>query len=163
VKRSVLWLTTMVLFAGCENSAEPLPATFGGGGTITAAQATGNWTFTLQRTTTLPCSTAPLANGTLIVSRIDVLSDGTVDSRSTWVNPVSGTIQPLGGSVRLSDAFADLFLAAPAVRPSAQMELRGTMTSAGGFTGTVTDPAPGFTQIFGTGGCEYTALGTKTG
>jgi hypothetical protein len=41
------------------------------------------------------------------------------------------------------------------------MELRGTMTSVGTFTGTLTDPAPGFSPMFSVGGCEYTASGTK--
>jgi hypothetical protein len=42
------------------------------------------------------------------------------------------------------------------------MELQGTMSAAGSFTGTLTDPAAGFSQVFGTGGCEYTASGIKT-
>jgi hypothetical protein len=153
-------LTVLVLFAACENSADPLGGIIGGGGAITPTRVTGNWSFTLQRTTTLPCTSAPLANGTLITSRIDVRSDGTLLSTSSWVNPLSGAVLPMSGQVRLTDAFADLFLAASG---NGQMELRGTMTSVGGFTGTLTDPAPGFAQVFGTGGCEYTVAGTKTG
>ena len=163
MKRTALWLAITVLFAACENSADPLGGFLGGGGAITAAQATGNWSFTLQRTTTLPCSTAPLANGRVITAHLDVLSAGTLSSStSIWQNPISGATQPLSGSVRLSDGITDLFFAAPAVRGDAVMELRGTMTSVGAFTGTLTDPAPGFTQVFGTGGCEYSVSGNKT-
>lgn len=162
MRRTVLWLTIIVLFAACENSAGPLGGILGGGNAITPAQATGNWSFTIQRTTTFPACTNPLANGQVITAHTDVLSDGTAGSASSWRNPTSGAVQPLSGVVRLSDAFLDLFFAAPAVRVTAQMELRGTMTSAGAFTGTLTDPEPGFSQVFGTGGCEYSVTGTKT-
>jgi hypothetical protein len=162
VRRTVLWLTIIVLFAACENSAGPLGGILGGGNAITPAQATGNWSFTLQRTTTFPACTNPLANGQVITAHTDILSDGTAGSASSWLNPISGTVQPLSGVVRLSDAFSDLLFAAPAVKATAQMELRGTMTSAGAFTGTLTDPEPGFSQVFGTGGCEYSVTGTKT-
>ena len=162
MRRTVLWLTIIVLFAACENSAGPLGGILGGGNAITPAQATGNWSFTLQRTTTFPACTNPLANGQVITAHTDILSDGTAGSASSWLNPISGTVQPLSGVVRLSDAFSDLLFAAPAVKATAQMELRGTMTSAGAFTGTLTDPEPGFSQVFGTGGCEYSVTGTKT-
>ena len=162
MRRTVLWLTIIVLVAACENSAGPLGGILGGGNAITPAQATGNWSFTLQRTTTFPACTNPLANGQVITAHTDVLSDGTTGSTSSWLNPISGAVQPLSGVVRLSDAFSDLFFAAPAVRVTAQMELRGTMRSAGAFTGTLTDPAPGFSQVFGTGGCEYSVSGNKT-
>ena len=162
MRRTVLWLTIIVLFAACENSAGPLGGILGGGNAITPAQATGNWSFTLQRTTTFPACTNPLANGQVITAHTDILSDGTAGSASSWLNPISGTVQPLSGVVRLSDAFSDLLFAAPAVKATAQMELRGTMTSAGAFTGTLTDPEPGFSQVFGTGGCQYSVTGTKT-
>jgi hypothetical protein len=41
------------------------------------------------------------------------------------------------------------------------MELRGTMTATSTFTGTLTDPAPGFSPMFSVGGCEYSTSGTK--
>ena len=154
----------MMLFAACENSANSLIGVVsGGGGAITPAQATGNWSFTVQQTTTLPSCTAPLASGQIIIAHLDVLSDGTVGTTSSWVNPLSGSVQSLSGLVRLTDGVTDLTFTAPSVSGTAGMELRGTMTSAGGFTGgTLTDPAPGFSQVFGSGGCAYTATGTKT-
>jgi hypothetical protein len=42
------------------------------------------------------------------------------------------------------------------------MELRGTISAAGTFTGTLTDPAPGLTPLFSVSGCEYLTTGTKT-
>jgi hypothetical protein len=163
VKRTVLWLTTLVLFVGCENSAGLFGVINGGGGGLTAAQATGTWTFTLQQTTTFPACTAPLANSQTIVATLVVLSDGTLNTTSSWQNPISFAVQPLTGAVALTSGLSDLFFAAPAVRAGAQMELRGTMTALGGFTGTLTDPESGFSQVFGTGGCEYNVAGIKTG
>jgi hypothetical protein len=148
--------------AACENTTDPLDGIIvGGGGAITQAQAAGNWSFTLQQTTTLPCTTSPLANGTTISTHLDVLSDGTLGpSTSTWVNPTTGAIQSLSGQVQLSNGITGITFAASG---SGAMELQGTMTAAGTFTGRLTDPAAGFSQVFGTGGCEYTASGIKTG
>jgi hypothetical protein len=152
------------LFAGCENSTNPLGGFIGGGGAVTATQATGNWSFAVTRTTTFPACTNPLADGTSITAHIDVLSDGTLaTATSTWRNPISASFQPLTGFVDLTNGASTLHFAAPAVRGTAQMELLGTMTSSGGFTGgTLRDPEPGFTQVFGTGGCEYSVSGIKT-
>jgi hypothetical protein len=151
----------MTSIAACENTTNPLDGVIlGGGGSITQAQAAGNWSFTLQRTTTLPCSTAPLANGTTIASHLDVLTDGTLSSTtSTWVNPATGAIQSLSGRVRLSDGITGITFAASG---TGAMELQGTMTATGTFAGTLTDPAAGFSQVFGSGGCEYSASGIKT-
>jgi len=163
VKRAVLWLTMIVLVAACENSADPLGGILGGGGgALTAAQATGSWLFTVQRTTTLPCTSA-LASGQQITAQLFVLSDGTVGTTSSWLNPISLAVEPVSGLVGLTDGITRLTFAAPSVNSTASMELRGTMTSAGGFTGgTLTDPAgSGFSQVFGSGGCEYSVTGTK--
>jgi hypothetical protein len=154
----------MVLFAGCENSAGTLFGVInGGGGGLTAAQATGSWTFTVQQNSTFPACTAPLASNQTILANLSVLSAGTLSATSSWVNPLSGAVQPLTGAVALTSGLTDLFFAAPAVRAGAEMELSGTMTAAGGFTGTLTDPASGFSQVFGTGGCAYDVAGIKTG
>ncbi|MDQ6689547.1 MAG: hypothetical protein M3Z18_03480 [Gemmatimonadota bacterium] len=152
----------LVFCAGCETSANPLDAILGGGTTLTAAQATGNWSFTVQQTLTLPCSNTPLANGTLITSRLDVLSDGTVGAASFWQDPIAGGSRPLSGFFLLTYGTIDLHLAAPTVRSNAQMELQGRITAAGALTGTLRDPEPGFFQVFGSGGCQYTVTGNKT-
>ncbi|MDQ6769019.1 MAG: hypothetical protein M3Z54_03420 [Gemmatimonadota bacterium] len=164
MKRSVCWVTMLVLCAGCETSANPLDGILGGGSTLTAAQATGNWSFTVQQTLTLPCSNTPLANGTLITSHLDVLSDGSLGpTTSFWQDPIAGGSRPLSGFVLLIDGTIDLHLAAPTVRSNAQMELQGRITAAGALTGTLSDPEPGFFQVFGSGGCQYTVTGSKTG
>jgi hypothetical protein len=163
VKRVVLCITTMVLFAACENSTNPLGGFIGGGGAITPAQATGNWSFPVQRNTTLPACTNPLADGSTITAHLDALSDGTLSASSSWTNPISGApLQPLTGSVNLTNGASILHFAALAVSGTAQMEITGTMTSSGGLTGILRDPEPGFSQVFGTGGCEYSVAGIKT-
>jgi hypothetical protein len=86
-----------------------------------------------------------------------------LNTTSSWQNPISGVVQSLTGAVALTSGLSDLFFAAPGVSFNAQMELRGTMTALGVFTGTLTDPEPGFSQVFGTGGCEYNVAGVKTG
>jgi hypothetical protein len=160
VKRLVLCLTTMVLFAACETSADPLLGLIGGGGALTAAQATGNWLFTVHPNTTLPACSTPLADGQTITAHLDVQSDGAVASTSSWVNPITTAVNALGGSVDLTNGSSDLLFAASS---GAQMELQGTINSSGGFTGgTLRDPEAGFSQVFGSGGCEYSVTGTKS-
>jgi hypothetical protein len=162
VRRLVLCLTTIVLFGACETSTDPLGGFIGGGGAITQAQATGNWRFTVQRNTTFPSCTNPLADGTPITAFVDVLSDGTLAGTSSWRDPLSALVQPLSGFIILTNGASTLHFADPGVRSTAQMEVTGTMTASGGLTGTLRDPEPGFTQVFGTGGCEYTVSGIKS-
>jgi len=164
VRAIVLCLTLVAFVGACENSADPLigfPG--GGGGAITQVQATGNWSFTVRKTTTLACSGGSLADGQVLTAHMDVLSDGTVtSSTSSWQNPPTVTVRPLSGLVRLSDGFTDLVFFASAGNTASGMELRGTMSAAGSFTGTMTDPAPGLSPVFSIGGCEYSTTGTKT-
>ena len=160
MKRLVLCLTTMVLFAACENSTDPLGGFLGGGGALTQAQATGNWSLTVQQTTTFPACANPLANGSVITAHLDVGSDGVLAGTSSWLNPISTVVLPLTGSVNLTNGATDLHFAGGVA--GAQMELLGTMTASGTLTGTLRDPEPGFTQVFGTGGCEYTVSGIRT-
>jgi hypothetical protein len=56
-----------------------------------------------------------------------------------------------------------VFFFAGSGNSSSAMELRGTISSAGSMTGTLTDPGAGFTPVFSVGGCEYVVTGTKTG
>jgi hypothetical protein len=163
VRRVVLYLTTIVLFGACESSTDPFGGFIdGGGGAITQAQATGNWSFAVQRTTTFPACTNPLADGTAIAARVDVATDGVLVGTSSWLDPIIGGAHALSGSVNLTNGASILHFAAPHVRSGAQMEMTGTMTASGTFTGTLRDPEPGFSQVFGTGGCEYSVGGIKT-
>jgi hypothetical protein len=159
VRRVVLCMATMVLLGACENSTNPLEGLLGGGGALTQAQATGNWSLTVQRNTTFPACTNPLADGSVITAHLDIGSNGVLTGASSWLNPFS-TVLPLTGSVNLTNGATDLHFAGGTA--SAQMELLGTMTASGSLSGTLRDPEPGFTQVFGTGGCEYTVSGVKT-
>lgn len=156
-------LAILISTVGCETSTDGLIGIGGpGGGAVTQAQVAGDWSLTVRKTTTLPCSGGSLADGQVLTVRMDVLTDGTLNSTtSSWQNPPTTLIRPLSGTVRLTDGFADLFLTASSGSASA-MELRGTVSASGTFTGTLTDPAPGSSPMFSAGGCEYTTSGTKT-
>ncbi len=158
--RRICLCLILVVVAACEGTTDPFGGIItGGGGAITAAQASGNWSFTLQRTTTFPCTSA-LANGQVIGTRVDVLSDGSLNTTSSWLDPIAGVVEPMGGAVSLTNGLVVFTLS---VSSSRAMELTGTMSSAGTFTaGTLRDPAPGFFQVYGTDGCQYTVSGLKT-
>lgn len=153
-------LAVISVAAACENSTDPLlgfPG--GGGGAVTQAQASGTWSLTLTQTTTLACTGGALANGSIIPVNLVLQSDGTAAATSTWRSASSGALLPLSGTVRFSDGFTDLILSGGG---SSGMELRGTISSGGSFNGTITDPAPGFTPVYGASGCEYSSPGTKS-
>ena len=155
-----LCLTLLVSVAACETSVGTLIG-IGGSGGISQTQAAGNWSFTVHPTSTLGCTTGSLADGQVLTAHLDVLSDGTLaTATSNWQNPPTTVVRPLSGAINLTTGFADLFMTASS-GSSAAMEMRGTMTSGGSFSGTLTDPAPGSFQVFGA--CSYTASGTKTG
>ena len=159
MKSVVLCLFLLVSVAGCENSTSPFIG-FGGGTGVTQTQATGNWSFTLTRTSALGCTGGSLTNGQVLTTHLDVQADGTLaTATSTWQNPPTTVVRPLTGAVNLASGFTDLFLS-PTAGSSAAMELQGTMNSAGSFSGTLTDPAPGSSPVFGA--CSYTATGIKS-
>jgi hypothetical protein len=158
VRSIAIALSLVVLTAACENSKNPFLFGIGGSGGLTQTQATGNWSFVVTQSA-LACAAGSLANGQAVTTHLDVLSAGTLSTASFWQSPLSTSALTLTGSITLATGNADLFLAASA---SAVMELRGTMTSAGSFTGTLTDPGAGFTSpVFSA--CVYTTTGTKTG
>ena len=160
MKRIAVCLTLLIALAACENSADPLGGFGGdgGGGVLTQAQASGTWSFTLNRTNTLACPVGSLPSGQVLTTNIVAGTDGSVSSTtSSWRDP-SGNLRPLSGTVRLTDGVTSLLFNSGS---GAAMELRGTMTPTGAFSGTMTDPAAGFAFVF-SGGCEYTAAGTKT-
>ena len=162
VRNIVLCLTLVVSIAACETSTDPFIG-FGGGGGVTQTEAAGNWSFTLHPSTTPACASGSLADGQVLTVQLDVLSDGTVaPATSSWQNLPTSLVRPIsaGSSVILSSGFTDLFLAASA-GTSSEMELRGTMNSAGSFSGTVSDPNPGKFPVFGV--CTYSTTGVKTG
>jgi hypothetical protein len=165
VKPMLVCVSLLFVLSACESSSDPLGGFGGtpGGGAITQTEASGNWALTVRRTTTLACSGGSLADGQVLTAHLDVLAGGSLNApTSNWQNPPTATVRPLSGSVRLSDGVSDLILSSATGNTGSGMELRGTISSAGTFTGTLTDPAPGLTPIFSVSGCEYSTTGTKT-
>ena len=156
-----LCLIVLGLTAACETTTDPFIGETGGGGSpITQTQAAGDWSLTVIQNTALPCTGGAIANGSVIVAHFDVQVDGTMNATtSRWASP-TGTVGPLFGTARLSDGFTDAFLS-PSSGSSAAMELRGTISPTGTFSGTLTDPAPGFSPMFSASGCQYNTSGTK--
>ena len=159
MRSTVLCLTLLVSLAACETSIDTLIGT-PGGGALTAAQVTGNWSFTVTQAGPLVCPSGSLATGQVLTTRLDVLSDGTLASTSFWQNPPTTLVRPLTGSVDLGNGFTR-FLMFASTGSTAAMELVGTLTAAGSFTGTLSDPFAGAPQVFGA--CGFTVTGTKTG
>jgi hypothetical protein len=166
VRRILLGAALIAGVTGCEASTDPIDGIGGdppGGGAVTQAQATGDWTFTLDRTTTLSCSGGSLPDNQVLIAHLDVLNTGGLSTAtSNWRASPSATIRPLEGVIRFTDGFGNLTLFGSTAQTTG-MELRGTFTAAGGFSGTVTDPDAGLTSPFGGGGCEYLATGVRTG
>ncbi|HUQ99974.1 MAG TPA: hypothetical protein VM166_11005 [Gemmatimonadaceae bacterium] len=165
MKPMFVCVSLLFVLSACESTSDPLGGFggTGGGGAITQADASGNWSFTVRRTTTLACSGGSLADGQILTAHLDVVTAGSLNaSASTWQNPPNAAARPLSGSVRFSDGLADLIMTSSAGNTASGMELRGTIVSDGTFTGTLTDPAPGLTPIFSVSGCEYSTTGTKT-
>jgi hypothetical protein len=164
VRPITLTLTLLAIATGCENSTNPFLFGIGGGGgggAVTQAQVSGDWTFIVTRTTTLPCTVVALTDGSQLTAHLDVLADGTLNSStSSWQNPPAGVVFPLSGAVSLTDGHTDLHLGGGS-GSGAGMELIGTTSATGTFTGKLTDPEPGLTHMFSTDGCEYTTSGTK--
>jgi hypothetical protein len=162
VRPIALAVTMLVLTAGCETSTDPFLFGIGGsgGGPITQTQATGDWSFTVTKANGSTCSAGALADGSVLTAHLDVGTDGTVNSStSSWRSP-SGIVFPIAGVVGLSDGHTDLHLSGGSGSQTG-MELIGTTSSAGTFSGTLTDPDPGLFPMFGTGVCPYTTAGTK--
>ena len=97
MKSTFLCLTLLVSLAACETSLDGLIGIPGGGG-LTAAQASGNWSFTVQRTSALACTSGSLTNGQVLTTRLDVLSDGSLATTSFWQNPPTTLVRSLTGS-----------------------------------------------------------------
>lgn len=165
MKRIALGIALVAVVTGCEASTDPIDGVGNNGpdgGAVTQAQATGDWTFTLQRTATLACGTGSLPSNQPIFAHLDVLTNGTLTtSTSLWQTSLAAPVRPLAGTLRFTDGFANLTLFASSTNTSSGMELRGTITSTGTFNGTATDPAPGLNPVFSSTGCAYTATGVK--
>jgi hypothetical protein len=164
VKRILFCGALAAVVTACEGSTDPIPGVGGppGGGAITQAQASGTWTLTLTRTTTLACTGASLPNNQVIFVNLNVLSTGIASGSSSWQLSGSTNFRPLAGAVTLSSGLTNLTLFSSAANTSSGMELIGTLTAAGTVTGDLRDPDPGLTPVFSTSGCQYTVIGNKT-
>ncbi len=152
-------LSLLVAVAACENSTDPFIG-FDGTGGLSQSQATGNWSFTVHPAGPLACGAGSLADGQVLTAHLDVLSDGTVaPATSFWQNPPTTLLRPLSGAITLGTGAALLAMTASSGSASA-MELQGTMTAAGSFSGSLTDPRAGSPVVFSA--CAYTTTGNKT-
>ena len=157
MRSTILCLTLIVGVAACENSTDPFIGFGGSGGTITQAQATGNWSFTVHPQS--GCASGSLADNQVLTAHLDVAADGTVNSSTSFWQVSSPFVTgAVSGAVDLPNGRPTLSLGASA---GTAMELTGIMTAAGTFSGTLGDPDPGFFFVFAV--CTYTTTGTKTG
>lgn len=155
----MLCLTLLVSLSACEVSTDPFIG-FDGGGAITAAQATGNWSFTVQRTTDFACASPSLANGQVLTAHLEVLADGTVSGTTSFWQTTASVGGAVSGFINLGSGVITPALTLAASAGSA-MELQGTFTSAGTFSGTLRDPKAGFFPVLAV--CTYSTGGVKTG
>jgi hypothetical protein len=157
----------MVLLTGCEASTDPIDGIGGGGpggGAVTQAQASGNWSFTLRRTTTLTCAGGSLPDNQVMLAHLDVTNTGALSTAtSTWQATPPGTVRPLSGQLTFGTGVTQLTLFASAANTTTAMALEGTLTAAGTFTGLLTDPRPNSFPVYSGSGCQYNATGVKTG
>jgi hypothetical protein len=167
MKRILLSIGLATVITACEGTTDPFGGVGGGGGgsgAITQAQASGDWSMTLRRTTTLSCSGGSLPENQILLLHLDVTNTGGLTTAtSTWRASPSATVRALAGTVNFTTGVTNLTLFASATNTTSGMELSGTLTAAGAFSGTVVDPAAGLTPVFSGNGCEYTATGVKTG
>lgn len=158
MRPNLFCLSLLVAVAACETSTDPLIG-FDGTGGLSQTQADGNWTFTVHPAGPLTCGTGSLADGQQLTTQLDVLADGTLAATSFWQNPPTTVVRPLSGAVNLGTGAALLLMSASSGSSSA-MELQGTLTASGSFSGTLRDPSPGSQFVFST--CTYTTTGNKT-
>jgi hypothetical protein len=158
VRSIVLSLTLLVSAVACEGTTDPFIGLGGTGGAITQPQATGNWSFVVHPTSALACSSGSLADSQVLTAHLEVLSDGTANSTTSfWQVPSPSVTGVVSGAVDLSNGRPNLSLSISGGRA---MELTGTMTAAGSFTGTLRDPDPGLLPVFAA--CTYNTTGTKS-
>lgn len=78
----------------------------------------------------------------------------------TWGSDTAGQADSLTGNVDLSTGV--VFLRLWKVQGSSGAQLDGTLAHTGDFTGTLTDPAPGYQPILVTTSCVFPASGHTT-
>src|SRR4051794_41249884 len=125
-------VSLLFVLSACENTSDPLGGFGGdgGGGAVTQADAGGNWSLTVRRTSTLACTGGSLADGQVLTAHLDVLTGGSLNApTSSWQNPPNTSVRPLSGSVRFSDGLTDLIMTSSSANTTSGMELRGTISA----------------------------------
>ncbi|HST08648.1 MAG TPA: hypothetical protein VLJ83_10780, partial [Gemmatimonadaceae bacterium] len=74
-------LILLILTSACETSTDSIFGVGGGGGTVTQAQVAGDWSFTLTKTATLPCTGGALVDGQVIMHVLPGVIDSHVHMR----------------------------------------------------------------------------------
>ncbi len=159
MRQPLFCLFLFVSLAACETSTDPFGG-IGGTGGLSQTQAAGDWTFTVTPAPGPLCGAGSLTDGTQLTAHLDVLVSGSLaPATSFWRNPPATVLRPLSGAVTLSSGNVLLTLGGSSGAASS-MELQGTMTAAGSFSGTLRDPTPGSQPVFSV--CNYSTTGNKT-
>lgn len=162
MKRILYGAAVLALLAGCESATDPIDGIGGpgpGGGAVTQAQVTGDWSFVLDRRTAT-CPSGSLPDNQVILAHLDVINNGTLTTvTSNWQAPPATAIRGLDGGVSFTSGVATLALRGTATNTA--MQLQGTFTASGGFAGTLSDPRAGSFPVFSSGLCEYNVTGVK--
>lgn len=157
MRQTLFCLFLLVSAAACETSTDPFIG-FEGTGGLSQTQAAGDWTFTVHPGSL--CGTGSLPDNTQLTAHLDVQVSGALaPATSFWQNPPTNVLRPLSGSITLTSGNVLLLLGGSS-GSIAEMELQGTMTAAGSFSGTLRDPTPGSQPVFSV--CNYTTTGNKT-
>lgn len=161
MKRLMFGIGLIASITACESTTDPIDGVGGdgpGGGAVTQAQVSGDWSFLLDRTTAT-CPTGSLPDNQILLAHLDVLSGGTVTAVTSFWQAAPGATRSLDGGVSFATGFSTLILRGSAANTA--MELQGTFTTNGTFSGTLTDPRAGSFPVFSSGSCSYTVAGTK--
>ncbi|HWL38794.1 MAG TPA: hypothetical protein VNO75_01035 [Gemmatimonadaceae bacterium] len=160
MKRFLSSVALIASITACEASTDPIDGIGGGGpggGAVTPAQISGNWSFALDRTTAT-CPAGSLPDNQVILADLDVLTTGLMTGTSTW-QASPGPDRSLEGGLNLATGVGSLILRGSAAGTA--MELEGTFTADGDFDGTLRDPRAGSLPVFSSGSCQYNATGDK--
>lgn len=159
LKRAALVAVMALATMGCGANSDLLNAKPGPPLVVTAAQASGAWTFTLT-----PISGSCAGGGLPAVSTfqatLDFGADGKIVSEgSFWKRTSTSAAGQLTGSVQLTTGLASLTFLGSTSAVGAQ--LTGAMSAAGSFTGQLKDPATGLAALFAGAPCEYNVTGAR--
>jgi autotransporter translocation and assembly factor TamB len=148
-------LAGVCLLAACGGDGGSGPAA-----TLTADQVAGAWTFVLSDESA-HCGGA--AGGGPISVRLSGTSDDVIGDvlnfpADDWGGSPATTFGQVTGHINLATGRLDLRVWKGVLVNGAALE--GRVRSDRTFTGTLTDPRPGFGPVFVTGSCRFTVTGS---